>query len=167
MTVSSAEIVIERFTDAHVEGVTALYNEPAVCRQVLQMPYQPNDIWRSRLAGCDERRVQLVAINQAKVIGNIGLDQYARIRQSHVGSVYMGVAQDWHGKGVGSKLMAAVLDIADNWMNLVRVELTVYSDNEAALALYQKFGFEVEGTLRKYAVRDGVLVVALTMARIR
>ena len=167
MTTSFEEIVIERFTEVHVEGVTALYNEPTVCRQVLQMPYQSNDIWRSRLSGCDERRVQLVAVHQGKVIGNIGLDQYSRIRQSHVGSIYMGVALAWHGKGVGSQLMGAVLEIADNWMNLHRVELTVYSDNNAAKSLYQKFGFEVEGTLRKYAVRDGIFVDALAMARLR
>ncbi|WP_153017076.1 GNAT family N-acetyltransferase, partial [Pseudomonas amygdali] len=73
----------------------------------------------------------------------------------------------WQGKGVGSKLLAAVLDVADNWMNLHRVELTVYADNEAAQGLYRKFGFEVEGHLRNYAVRDGAFVDALSMARLR
>ncbi|WP_282373566.1 GNAT family N-acetyltransferase, partial [Pseudomonas sp. PS02290] len=71
------------------------------------------------------------------------------------------------GKGVGSRLMAAVLEVADNWMNLHRVELTVFADNEAALALYRKFGFETEGRLRDYAIRDGVLVDAISMARLK
>jgi putative acetyltransferase len=79
----------------------------------------------------------------------------------------MGVASQWQGKGVGSKLLAAVLDIADNWMNLRRVELSVYADNEAAISLYRKFGFETEGLFRDYAVRDGVYVDTLSMARIR
>ncbi|RML92235.1 hypothetical protein APX70_200105 [Pseudomonas syringae pv. maculicola] len=52
-------------------------------------------------------------------------------------------------------------------MNLHRVELTVYADNEAAQGLYRKFGFEVEGRLRNYAVRDGAYVDALSMARLR
>lgn len=40
-------IVIQRFTEAHLEGVAALYNDPAVCRQVLQMPYQSVEAWRT------------------------------------------------------------------------------------------------------------------------
>ncbi|EGH17741.1 acetyltransferase, partial [Pseudomonas savastanoi pv. glycinea str. race 4] len=66
-----------------------------------------------------------------------------------------------------SKLLAAALDIADNWMNMHRVELTVFADNEAAQGLYRKYGFEQEGRLRNYAVRDGVFVDALSMARLR
>jgi putative acetyltransferase len=52
-------------------------------------------------------------------------------------------------------------------MNVQRVELTVYADNQAAIGLYRKLGFETEGLLRQYAVRDGVLVDALAMARLR
>lgn len=160
-------IVLERFTEAHLPGVAALYNEPAVCRQVLQMPYQSVDVWRKRLAASTERQVQLVALSDGQVVGHIGLDQYARIRQGHVGTVYMGVALDWQGKGVGSRMIKAVLEVADHWMNLRRIELTVYADNEAAQRLYRKFGFEVEGRLRDYAVRDGIFADALSMARLR
>lgn len=163
----STQVVIQRFTEAHVEGVTALYNDPEVCRQVLQLPYQSADFWRKRLAASDERAVKLVALSDGKVVGNIGLEQYSRVRQRHVGGIGMGVALDWQGRGVGSMLMAAVLEVADNWMSLRRVELTVFFDNEAALGLYRKFGFEAEGRLRDYAVRDGVYVDVFSMARLR
>ncbi len=78
----------------------------------------------------------------------------------------MGVRDDWQGQGVGSALMQAALDLADNWLNLTRVELTVYTDNAAAIALYTKFGFEIEGTHRAFALRDGVFVDAHAMARL-
>ncbi|WP_350612839.1 GNAT family N-acetyltransferase [Pseudomonas sp. HY7a-MNA-CIBAN-0227] len=161
------QIVIRRFTEAHLEGVAALYNDPAVCRQVLQMPFQSVEAWRKRLVMDNERRLQLVALHAGEVIGQLGMEQYLRVRQSHVGSLGMGVAVAWQGKGVGSKLLGAALEVADNWMNLHRVELTVYADNEAAHRLYLKFGFETEGRLRDYALRDGVFVDALTMARLR
>jgi len=160
-------IHLERFSEQHIDGITALYNDPAITRQVLQMPFQSTAVWRQRLAPDNERVVQLVALHQGSVIGNIGLEQYSRIRRSHAGNLGMGVAQAWQGKGVGSMLLAAALDIADNWMNLHRVELSVYADNEAAIGLYRKFGFDTEGLFRDYAVRDGVWVDALSMARLR
>jgi len=160
-------IVIQRFTEAHLEGVAALYNEPAVCRQVLQMPFQSVDVWRKRLVTDNERRLQLVAVHGGEVIGQLGLEQYLRVRQAHGGAFGMGGATAWQGKGVGSRLLTAALDVADNWMNLHRVELTVYADNDAAHHLYRKFGFEVEGRLRDYALRDGVFVDTLSMARLR
>ncbi|MEB0048271.1 MULTISPECIES: GNAT family N-acetyltransferase [unclassified Pseudomonas] len=160
-------ITVQRFDEAHIEGITALYNDPAITRQVLQMPFQSTDVWRKRLMPENERVVQLVALHRGIVIGNIGLEQFSRIRRSHAGNLGMGVAGEWQGKGVGSKLLETVLEIADNWMNLQRVELSVYSDNEAAISLYRKFGFEPEGLFRDYAVRDGSLVDALSMARLR
>jgi putative acetyltransferase len=75
------------------------------------------------------------------------------------------VRDDWHGRGVGTALMTAIVDLADNWIGYSRLELTAYTDNEAALALYRKFGFEIEGTARRYAWRGGVLVDAYMMAR--
>lgn len=160
-------IGIERFSESHIVGVTALYNDPAVARQVLQMPFQSTEIWRDRLDAKNERLARLVALHQGQVIGSITLEQYARVRRAHCASIGMGVAVDWQGKGVGSRLLATVLELADNWMNVQRVELSVFADNERAIALYRKFGFEDEGLLRDYAVRDGQLVDTLSMARLR
>jgi putative acetyltransferase len=77
----------------------------------------------------------------------------------------MAVRDDWHGRGVGTALLAAVVDLADNWIGYSRLELTAYTDNAAALALYRRFRFEIEGTARGYALRDGELVDAYLMAR--
>ncbi|MBA3542699.1 MAG: GNAT family N-acetyltransferase [Deltaproteobacteria bacterium] len=64
-------------------------------------------------------------------------------------------------------MLGAVIELADNWYGLARLELTVFTDNAPAIGLYRKFGFEVEGTLRAYVLKRGVLADALTMARIR
>jgi putative acetyltransferase len=61
--------------------------------------------------------------------------------------------------------MEAALDLADNWLNLTRIELSVYTDNQIGIALYEKFGFEIEGTHRRYASRSGEYVDAHSMAR--
>ena len=63
--------------------------------------------------------------------------------------------------------MAAIVDLADNWLNLKRIELEVFVDNAAAIHLYEKFGFVIEGTKRKYAFREGEYVDTHVMARVR
>lgn len=79
----------------------------------------------------------------------------------------MAVRDDWHGRGIGTALMEAAIDMADNWLNLARLELTVFLDNAPAIGLYEKLGFTTEGTLANYAFRDGEYVDCLTMARLR
>jgi putative acetyltransferase len=79
----------------------------------------------------------------------------------------MCVHDDFHGRGIGSALMAALIDVADKWLDLKRLELTVYVDNAAAVALYRKFGFEVEGTRRGDTFRDGRYVDSFAMARLQ
>lgn len=79
----------------------------------------------------------------------------------------MSVDEAFHGRGVGTAMMAALIDISDNWYNLRRLELEVYTDNDRAIRLYQKFGFEIEGTLRSFAWRDGAYADAYVMSRLR
>jgi putative acetyltransferase len=57
--------------------------------------------------------------------------------------------------------------LAFNWLGLRRIEVTVYADNAAAVRLYRKVGFAIEGTARRFALRDGVLVDAHHMALFR
>jgi L-phenylalanine/L-methionine N-acetyltransferase len=79
----------------------------------------------------------------------------------------MAVRDDWQGKGAGTALMQAALDLADKWLNLTQLELEVYTDNEPAIQLYKKFGFTIESTLAQFAFRDGQYVHSYTMARLR
>jgi putative acetyltransferase len=63
--------------------------------------------------------------------------------------------------------MEAAINLAENWLNLKRLDLQVYTDNPAAIHLYEKYGFQIEGTLRRCAFRDGEYVDAFTMARVK
>lgn len=67
----------------------------------------------------------------------------------------MGVHDDHQGKGIGTALLRELIDAADNWLGLRRIELTVYTDNVRAVHLYQKFGFETEGTHLVCPLRNG------------
>jgi L-phenylalanine/L-methionine N-acetyltransferase len=60
-----------------------------------------------------------------------------------------------------------IIALADNWLNVSRLELTVFTDNARAISLYKKHGFEIEGTHRSYALRYGNLSDAFAMARLK
>ena len=131
------------------------------------------DSVRERFLETPEGLYHLVACVEGEVVGHLGLETFpARPRRRHAGEIGVAVRDNLQGRGVGTALMQAALmqaalDLADNWLGLTRVELTVYVDNAAGVALYKKFGFEVEGTHRRYAFRDGEYVNAYSMARIR
>ena len=134
----------------------------------LQIPYPSLERWRTRLASPADGAIHLVACVEGEVVGHLGLHTMpTRPRRRHVGDIGMAVRDDWQGKGVGSALMQAAIDLADRWLNLTRLELQVFTDNAAAIALYKKFGFVVEGTHRRHAFRDGEYVDAHTMARVQ
>ena len=69
--------------------------------------------------------------------------------------------------GNSSAYLQAAVDLADQWLNLRRLELEVYADNAPALRLYQKFGFVIEGTAVQFAYRAGQYVDARLMARLK
>ncbi len=64
-------------------------------------------------------------------------------------------------------MMQAAIDLAEKWLNLSRLELEVYTDNEPAVRLYQKFGFKIEGTAIQHAFRGGQFIDSYRMARLR
>ena len=144
-----------------------MFTSPKLYANTLQLPYPSREQWRRRLAEPGDDRHNLAAVVGDKVVGMFSLNAFTRPRRQHAGAIGMSVHEDWQGKGVGAALMRAGVDLADNWLNLTRLELEVYTDNEPAVRLYERFGFEREGLLRQHAYRDGRYVDAYAMARLR
>ena len=101
------------------------------------------------------------------MVGNVNLHQPQNPRLAHSADLGISVHPDYWGLGIGKRLMASIVDLADNWLNLSRLELEVYTDNEAAIALYKKFDFLTEGTHKNFGYRDGRVVDVYAMARLR
>lgn len=160
-------ITIRHAEPGDYQALHKIYSGPRAAAGTLQMPIQSIEQVRKRIAEPPPGFYSLVACVEGELVGNLGLHVVDRPRRRHVGDIGMAVRDDWQGKGVGTALMAAMIDLADNWINLMRIELTVYTDNAAAVALYQKFGFAIEGTMRRYAFRNGEYVDAYAMARVR
>ncbi|AJD41807.1 GCN5-related N-acetyltransferase protein [Rhizobium gallicum bv. gallicum R602sp] len=161
-----AGLTIRALRASDIEAVTALINLPGFRFGTLRLPYQTVDETRKRFENAGPGQVNLVAELDDRIVGDAGMMRYLG-RRSHAASIGMGVHDDFTGKGIGSALLAELIDMADNWLNIKRLELSVYTDNGAAIALYRRFGFEEEGLLKAFAFRAGGYVDAYAMARVR
>ena len=105
----------------------------------------------------------LVLIADSDVVGWCNVFPLPRSVQAHVGSVAMGLRPEWRGQGWGTKLMREAVGRAHAF-GFTRVELTVYSDNVRAHALYTKLGFIEEGVKLRSVRIDGVEFDEIMMA---
>ena len=160
-------LTIRRAEPSDYEGMHKIFTGPKVIWGTLQLPYPSVEMWRKRLAESQENVFEMVACVEGEIVGQVFLQIFPRPRRKHVGQIGMSVRDEYQGQGVGSALMQAAVEMADRWLNILRLELDVYTDNEPAVRLYKKFGFEIEGTLKKYAYRDGEYVDVYAMARFR
>jgi len=169
---ASTPWMLRRARPGDAEAFVRMMEDPAVYAQLLQLPFPDAETWRARLGGqaalqTHSPELHLVAEVRGLVVASAGLHPAGpALRRRHVMNLGMSVAVPWQGRGVGSALMAALTDYADNWLGVLRIELGVYADNDRAQALYRKFGFEIEGRQRAYALRDGQYVDSLMMARL-
>jgi L-phenylalanine/L-methionine N-acetyltransferase len=164
---------------AALAGLTIRAREPGDCQELAALMQLPRVRWgtlRLPFTSAEETRkwierpadgsVAIVAVLDGQLVGADDL-MPQKGRRSHIAGVGICVHDDFQGRGIGSRLLAALVDTADNWLNLRRLELTVYVDNAPAIRLYKTFGFVVEGTRRADAFRDGAFVDSFAMARLR
>lgn len=93
-------------------------------------------------------------MHKDKIIGWCDISTLDRPVFAHIGSLGIGILAPYRGQGIGHALISTALQKA-RAKGLTRIELTVRENNKVAIALYEKFGFVVEG-VHKNAVRiDG------------
>ena len=167
-------LVLRRATVDDAAAFARSMGDPRVYPNLMQVPYTNESIWRSRLADLTQPgKADLLLVaerdvdGRPEIVGSAGLHPVSPLlRQRHVAMLGISVVPEAWGQGVGSALMQGLCDFADRWMQILRLQLDVFADNAAALALYRKFGFEVEATQRAYALRDGAYVDSLAMGRL-
>ena len=160
-------ITIRALEPADAPEVSALAGAHGTFESTLQLPDMPVASRLEGLQKVEPLSCRLVAVAEGRVIASAGLHTAGTsLRRAHVRMLGIGIAPGFQGRGVGRMLITRLLDWADNWAGVLRIELTVHADNDRAMALYRSMGFEDEGRHRAYAIKDGRYVDALCMARL-
>ena len=116
---------------------------------------------RRRMVEDVERADAIVLVAEAggEPVGQLGLE----LTRYGVAELGMLVAAGWRGRGVGTALMAEAVERA-RAAGAHKMALQVWPHNAAAIALYERFGFQREGYLRRhYRRRSGELWDAVVM----
>jgi L-phenylalanine/L-methionine N-acetyltransferase len=122
------------------------------------------DYRRTLADSWSDNRARFVAIAWGQVIGLITIERMNHPVNRHVATLGMAIEASWRGQGLGSALMAAAMRWARQ-VGIEKVTLEVYPDNEAAIALYRKFGFGEEGRLIRQSKKSFGYQDELIMSR--
>jgi putative acetyltransferase len=160
------EVEIRPFSLEDSEAVWRLMRQPGVIETTMGLPSQRAEQRREGHESLDADDHMLVAIRHGEIAGSAGL-HVGKGRKRHAATLGIAVAPTHQRAGVGDALMRALLELADDWLGLRRIELGVLADHEPARRLYEKHGFEPEGISRQSLVSRGALRDELRMARLR
>lgn len=143
---------LPRDATSFVEG----YRSVAAERRFLQTEevHTPPRVYRRRFRrSWTSDAAHLLAVEGDRVVGSLSIRRDVDPVTRHVATLGMFVVADRRSRGIGSALMAEGFRWARRH-GVLRIELTVYPHNEAAIALYRKFGLDEEGRLVRHAKKS-------------
>jgi len=162
------EIAVRHVVAEDAAAVHRIFLQDHVLAGTQRLPFAAPDYVQKRIAA-EPGVIKLVAEVAGEVVGFAELITFPdNPRHRHAGEVNMIVTHaDWQGKGIGRRLMEVMVDLADNWLQLTRLSLLVWTHNEHAIRLYEGYGFEREGVMPEYAFFKGGYVDGQLMGRLK
>lgn len=158
---------IRAVTREDAARLAEIYSQPATQQNTLQLPCPSVELWEQKIINYPNvGHIGFVAELDGLVVGNITLFTQKVVRLRHVVSFGIIVDSHYTRRGIARQLIDFGLDYAFNWLAAQRVELSVFTDNQAAIALYQHLGFVVEGTQRQAALKNGRYQDTIMMSKL-
>ncbi len=113
----------------------------------------------------DENSTIIVAEENNQLVGYLFAMGGKARRNRHSAYLVVGIHHDYRGRGIGKKLFVFLKQWATKH-GIQRLELTVVTENQSAVSLYEKMGFEIEGTKRNSLLINGDYVDEYYMAKL-
>lgn len=151
------------------EQIIALINRVAGERRYLQTAcYQPTASWERLLrVGYDAKTgMALIVLTHDQELIGIGRLFAESLHSSlcPIGNLGLVLAPAWRGKGLGTILLATLIDIA-RFLDYSCLRADILKSNQRSFGLFQKFGFEITDIHRTYWLAKEVWVDEMTVER--
>jgi len=102
-----------------------------------------------------ENQLFILGLIEDEIVASLVFSAGRRPRVRHSGEFGMSVRKQYWGLGIGSFMLDTLIDWAQGTQIVKKINLRVRTDNERAIALYERKGFVIEGTIRKQIFLDG------------
>ncbi|MBR8729419.1 Spermidine N(1)-acetyltransferase [Porphyromonas levii] len=112
---------------------------------------EKTEVWFSKI-NIDNQRYDCVFLLEDELIGMGGLSHISYKDGS--AEFYIYLREQYHGQGLGTKSTKMLLDYGFNELGLRRIYLYTFEENKPANSLYEKVGFQLEGTLREHTFKN-------------
>jgi RimJ/RimL family protein N-acetyltransferase len=117
-----------------------------------------------RVGRADNALAIVVLVND-RIVGGLHFEGGRRSRIRHIGEFGISVAQEYAGLGIGRAMLEYLIEWAEGGGVIRKIDLKVRADNAAAIRLYQRMGWRVEGRLTRDTLMDGEFHDCLVMGR--
>lgn len=105
----------------------------------------------------------VLIIIENEIVGIASITSVQKERMKHNGTLGISLRKKYWGIGLGSEIMAYLIDWAKSNKITKKINLLVREDNIRGVKLYEKFGFEKEGLLKKDMYVNGVYYNTIAM----
>ena len=157
-------LMIRKAKQADANAVFKIYFHPAV-HKFMHYRTMSKAEFRKKWKQILRRYAAYVVENENGVVAFGWLDQFDGMRSHVVEISHIAVSPSEQGKGIGKKLFRFLLEKARK-KKARRIQLIAEVDNKKGIAFYKKFGFRIEGVLRKSQKRATGFVDQVIMAKI-
>jgi putative acetyltransferase len=154
-------VVVRPATEGDLDGIIDCFEIVASEGRWIatELPLDRDDRRAKLSASLEAGECNLLVEAEGRVVGSGGLRAHA----PGVFELGMALVPEWRGRGAGSKLLSALIECG-RAQGGHKLALEVWPHNAAAIGLYEKFGFEREGYLRRhYRRRSGELWDSVVM----
>lgn len=142
-------------------------NDKEIYRFTLRIPYPYKKPYaRKWINELSRKKDEIVFVAElgGEVIGACGLHE---IEKNHKAEIGYWLAKKHWGKGLGTEISRSVTNFGFKKLKLKRIYATVFKGNKASARILEKNGYRLEGTLRKYRMKEGKLLDVWMYAKVR
>ena len=153
------DLYMRSLEEKDLEPIRKMRNDPSTWTNLTDIAFLTSaaqlEWFRSLHKDC-KHRYYSVCNCKHKLVGIVRMDEIDPINRS--ARVGCDVFPKYRGQGIGSKIMAGLVQYCFNFHNLHRLWLAVLETNKAAIRVYEKAGFKPEGRYKKAIYRNGIYV---------